>query len=144
MRRIFVLLALLAGSASGDINRCTDENGAVSFTDLPCPNAEIVELKSPAGTYAPQNEEVEIALKIITGMRQRAEGGRAEKAQRSADARDNAETCARQLSYIEELRAGGYFFREDDPDRGAMTDEEILAEIAKNEEQYHMRCSSTG
>ncbi len=86
------------------------------------------------------NRQVEEALRIVSNDRVRREA-LAEEAQQAADARQRQQReCERLAAYKRSLEGGGFFYRKDDPDRGALSDEEIAAEIASAEHSLTVNC----
>jgi len=149
MRLIIVLALWLMAIAlsAAEVYKWVDDNGVVHYGDRrPDQAAETVDIKvAPPADSAPAIDpiqEVNEALRIVTDSRARREKSERERDQAIAKLQHHQEQCEKLLEYRTTLVRGGFLYHEDDPNRNALSDEEIAAQIAKLNQQLQENCTT--
>ena len=146
MRLFIVLLALLPGLLAAEIYKWVDENGNVHYGDKPPQQpAETLDIETPApSSEAPpmdSKRQIEEALRIVTESRERREDLEREEAAAIAERERIQQECEKLLAHKTLLKGGGFIYRQDDPGKHALSDEELAAEIAKLQRSWDENCA---
>ena len=144
---VMTLWLLATGLAHAEIYKWVDENGVVHYGDRrPDQAAETVDVEAapPADSVqaTDRNRQVNEALRILTDSRERRETSERERDEAVAQSQRHQAQCQNLLERRNKLEEGGFFYRKSDQNRNALSDEEILAEIAKLNHELLENCAA--
>jgi hypothetical protein len=146
---VVVMTLWLLASAPGyaEIYKWVDEDGVVHYGDRrPDQAAETVDIQAAPPEDSAQatdrNRQVNEALRIVTDSRERREASERERDEAIADRQRHQAQCGNLLEHRNKLEGGGFFYRKSDQDRNALSDEEIVAEIAKLNHKLLENCAA--
>lgn len=142
-----LMLALLIGvPAMAGIYKWIDADGTVHYGDRPPGTGDAVEVESPAGggnvMPAEGTKQVDDALRIVTDSREYREAQQRARAEAASERDRHRAQCDELAKYRERIAAGGFLYRRDDPERKALSDEELAAEVTELNRAYAENCAS--
>jgi len=146
MRCLVLIFVLAAGSSNAEsVFRCVDGDGKLTFTDRPCKQSGVVVELDDVGassSYTDPSAEINTALDLVQSSRERHEGIRETEALQAAREEERSSVCQQLAEYKQKLAAGGFFYRRDDAERRALTDDEIAEEVSRLDRELRQNCSS--
>ncbi len=144
---VMTVWLLATGLAHAEIYKWVDENGVVHYGDRrPDQAAETVDIKAAPPSDSVQatdrNRQVNEALRIVTDSRERREASEREQHEAIGDRQRHQAQCQNLLEHRNKLEQGGFFYRKSDQNRNALSDDEIVAEIAKLNNELLENCAA--
>jgi hypothetical protein len=120
------LLLLCGASARGEIYKCTDAAGAVTFSDHPCTGVTTYIGKKSASPEAQgPDEHMQKTRRLLDALQQEREQAEQEKAQQKAAAEKRQHECLSARDYLRNVTQASNLYRLDDQgNRVIITDEE--------------------